>query len=138
MKYEDWKQKFVVENPEKRGIIKGIGDKPLNVLPKADKVVIPAEKFINYALDPDKSRGKSVAFREALGYTKDNADMLMSNIRQNVSNFPAISKGDKGCGETFAVLMELTGANGKTANVMTSWLDDNKTGKMRLTSAYIK
>ena len=114
------------------------GDKLLNMLPKADKVVIPAEKFINYALNPIKSRGKAVAFSEALGYTKDNADLLMLNIRQNLKKFPAENKGDKGYGETYAVLMELMGVNGKTANVMTEWLDDNKTGKMRLTSAYIK
>jgi len=34
--------------------------------------------------------------------------------------------------------MVLTGVNGKSANVMTAWLDDKITGKMRLTSAYVK
>ncbi|MDR1616682.1 MAG: hypothetical protein LBR98_06690 [Syntrophomonadaceae bacterium] len=118
--------------------VKTGGEKLLNVLPKADEAVIPIEKFINYALDPIRSRGKSVAFSDILGYTKDNVDLLTTNIRQNLKNFPAENKGDKGYGATYAVLMELTGANGKTANVMTAWLDDNKTGQMRLISAYIK
>ena len=110
----------------------------MNVLPKANEAIVPIEKFLDYLLDPVKSRGKSVAFREALGYTKENVDHLITNIKQNLANFSAQTKGDKGYGETYAVLMELTGINDKTANVMTSWLDDNKTGEIRLTSAYIK
>ena len=115
-----------------------LGGEGLNVLPKADEVVVPIEKFTRYALDPINSRGKWVTFQEALGYNKDNADLLVANIRQNVKNFPATVKGDKGYGETYAVLMKLTGANGKTANVMTAWLDDKESGQMRLTSAYVK
>ena len=110
----------------------------MNVLPKTDEAVIPIEKFTSYVLDPIKSGGKWIAFREALGYTKNNADLLMANIEQNLKKFPAESKGDKGYGETYSVLMELTGVNGKTANVMTAWLDDRKTGKMRLISVYVK
>ena len=114
------------------------GDNPLDVLPKFDEAVIPVEKFLNYALDPITSRGKSVAFRDALGYTKANVELLIVSIKNNLKCFPAISKGDNGYGETYTVLMELEGINGKTANVTTAWLDDLKTGKMRLTSAYIK
>jgi hypothetical protein len=32
----------------------------------------------------------------------------------------------------------LVGENGKTADVMTAWIDDIQTGEMRLTSAYVK
>jgi hypothetical protein len=120
-----------------------VNDAPLQVLkmsilPKADDVLILREKFIYYSLHPLKSGGKSIAFRDALGYTIENADLLIANIRKNVKNFPAEYKGDKGYGESYAVLMELTGENNKTANVMTAWLNDKNTGIMRLTSAYIK
>ena len=108
------------------------------ILPKADDAIIPSDKFLDYALDSIKSRGKSIAFREALGYTKDNASLLIENIRVHLKDYPAESKGNKGYGETYAVLMKLTGVNGRTANVMTAWLDDSRTGMMRLTSAYIK
>jgi hypothetical protein len=110
----------------------------MNILPKADEVVIPIEKIIGYALNPIKSRGKSVAFNNALGYNIGNADLLINNIKQNIRNFPAEEKGNKGYGNTYAVLMELTGANNKTAHVMTAWIDDETTGEMRLTSVYVK
>lgn len=110
----------------------------MDILPKADSAVIPLEKFTDYVLDPINSRGKWIAFRDALGYTQINAGMLIDNIRSNLKSYPATKKGDRGYGETYAVLMRLTGLNGKTASVMTAWLDDASDGKMRLTSAYIK
>jgi len=107
-------------------------------LPRYGESVIPIEKFTHYALDPIKSGGKWIAFRDALGYNLLNAPMLVENIRNNLVNFPAEDKGDNGYGNTYTVLMELTGVNGKTANVMTAWLDDRKTGEIRLISAYVK
>jgi len=67
-----------------------------------------------------------------------NCARLIANIRQNISNFPATMKTDKGHGVRFSVDMELTGDNGRKARVITAWIDDNKTGEMRLTSAYVK
>jgi hypothetical protein len=110
----------------------------MDILPHADNAVIPIEKFTKYALHPKKSRGKRIAFQEALGYNLHNAYELVENIRWNLKRFPAENKGDKGYGTTYAVLMELTGANGKSASVMTAWLDDRETGQIRLTSAYVK
>ena len=115
-----------------------LGDRTMDVLPKADEAIIPVEKFTHYALDPKNSRGKNVAFEQALGYTLDNVNLLIENIKNNLTTYPAISKGHNGFGETYTVLMLLTGANGKRANVLTSWIDDEETGDMRLTSAYVK
>jgi hypothetical protein len=114
------------------------GDEMDGILPKANEAVIPVEKFTKYALDPLNSKGKSVAFEKALGYSLDNVDLLIDNILRNLANYPATYKGNNKFGETYTVLMTLTGANGKTANVLTSWIDDKQTGKMRLTSAYVK
>jgi len=110
----------------------------MNVLPRADEAIIPIEKLTKYVLDPINSRGKWMAFKDALGYDINNADELSNNIRNNLKNFSAVFKGDKGYGETYSVLMELTGANGKNANVMTAWLIDNKNNEIRMTSAYVK
>ena len=110
----------------------------MNILPKASEAFIPIEKFTKYVLDPKNSKGKHVAFEKALGYNLGNANMLIDNIKANLSNFPAIKQGDKGFGETYSVLMTLTGANGKKAKVLTAWIDDNQSKVMRLTSAYIK
>ena len=106
-------------------------------LPNQDKMRIPPEKFTRYVLDYDKAKDKAIAFQTALGYNKANASSLISNIASNVNNFEAVPKGDDGYGMRYEVIMKLTGANGKVANVLTAWLDDRHKGEVRLISAYI-
>lgn len=107
------------------------------LLPKRDSAAIPIQKFTGYALNPDKQPDKAVAFSLALGYNMSNADDLVRNIHDNLSNFPALSKGDDGYGMRYEVSMNLLGPNGKTAKVITAWIDDAKTKEMRLVSAYV-
>ena len=109
----------------------------MNVLPQADNVVIPIEKFTKYALDPVDDYDKHIAFKRALGYTLDNYQDLIDNIRANIKNFNAKPKADDGHGLRYEVIMELTGANGKTAFVLTAWIDDKTKGEMRLINAYV-
>lgn len=45
---------------------------------------IPESKFLDYALDMEKQPDKARAFRDALGYTKENYKDLIENIRANV------------------------------------------------------
>ena len=108
-----------------------------NTLPKLDKIRIPLEKFTQYALNPEKSKDKAVAFELALGYNLTNYRQLIANIAANVINFNATAKGNLGHGERYEVVMELVGANGKTADVLTAWIDDVNADEMRLTSAYV-
>jgi len=37
----------------------------------------------------------------------------------------------------YEVIMEITGANGKIAKVLTGWIDDSSNGEMRLTTAHV-
>ena len=106
-------------------------------LPRYDEAVIPEEKFSMYALDPNKDPDKSKAFKEALGYDLTNYSDLIENIKTHLSEYEAIKKPDKGHGQRYEVVMEITGPNGKTANVLTAWIDDNKNGEMRLTTAHV-
>jgi hypothetical protein len=109
----------------------------ISVLPNADKAVIPAEKFTDYALNTVNAPDKALAFERALGYNAENADKLIANIKENLQSFSAANKGDKGYGEKYEVIMTLTGENGKTAKVLTAWIDDAQTGDMRLITAYV-
>ena len=109
----------------------------VNLLPNIDKIRIPTEKFTEYALDFQKNKDKATAFQSALGYNKTNSDLLIVNILANVRNFEAIPKGDDGYGMRYEVIMTMKGINGKTANVLTAWLDDTKADEMRLISAYV-
>ena len=107
----------------------------INILPDADKAIIPNQKIFGYAL---KNSDKAAAFESALGYNVSNGDELIQNIYQNLSRFNAQEKPDNGYGKRYSVLMRLRGANGKEADVMTAWIKDKTTGEMRLTSVYVK
>lgn len=106
-------------------------------LPRYKDAVIPKAKFTQYALNPDKDLDKAMAFEKALGYTEGNADELISQIYDKISEYDAKEKPDKGWGKRYEVIMDITGPNGKTAKVLTAWIDDKNTGEMRLTSAYV-
>lgn len=107
------------------------------LLPRRNAAVIPQAKFTEYALNLAKAPDKAIAFSSALGYDINNVNGLMENIRTNLKRFPATDKGDKGYGKQYEVRMDLTGPNGKTAKVITAWIDDKETGEMRLVSAYV-
>ena len=55
-----------------------IGGASLNILPRADRAVIPVEKFTKYALNPEKQPNKAIAFELALGYNKENVSKLIN------------------------------------------------------------
>ena len=102
------------------------------------KAVFLAEKLTQYALNPLKDKHKAAAFRLALGYQLQDADELMRNVAAHINKFTAVEKPDNGYGKRFQILMELTGKNGKTAKVMTAWIQDKDTKVIRLTSIYVK
>jgi len=121
---------------ENSGII-GVGEGKMNVLPRYAEAVIPIEKFINYALNPEKDTNKATAFNLALGFKLEHAGILITAIKNNLSYYPAIPKGNSGHGMRYEVVMNITGINGKTAKVLTAWIDDKESGEMRLTNAYV-
>lgn len=96
---------------------------------------IPEEKFLNYALDPVKEPNKAAAFEKALGYNLDNYKELMRNIEIHIDESKFVEKGNNGYGMRYEYIMELQGANGKKANVLTSWIEEDN--KKRLTSVYV-
>ncbi len=107
----------------------------MDILPNADRAIIPVEKLTDYALNPDREPNKAKAFKEALGYDASAAQALIENIRSNITNFSAKRKPDNGYGVRYEVHMALTGQNGKTAFVKTAWIIDKHTDIARLTSA---
>jgi len=109
----------------------------MNLLPNYENASIPIEKFTKYALDPDKEPNKAEAFELALGYNQTNAVKLIANIRRNLPKFPAVSKGNKGYGMTYEVVMNLIGENDKTAKVKTGWVEDSANTEIRLVTAFV-
>jgi len=109
----------------------------MSTLPRADEAIIPVEKLTEYALNPNGDRNKAVAFERALGYNIGNADKLIEQIKANLRKFPAIAKKDKGYGTRYEVVMEIEGVNGKSAKVLTGWIDDASSGEMRLITVHV-
>ena len=68
------------------------------MLPNADNAIIPMDKLVKYALNPDKEPNKARVFGEALGYNKLNANELAENIRKNLKHHNAKEKPDNGYG----------------------------------------
>lgn len=130
----------VIINAKKKAGVKSIAKSAASgimKLPKYENSVIPRAKFTEYALNPAKDPNKAEAFEMALGYTTQNADHLIEQIRSNLPLYQAIEKGDRGYGMTYEVIMDITGPNGKTAKVLTAWIDDRSKGEMRLTTVHV-
>jgi hypothetical protein len=109
----------------------------MNVLPNFENAAIPVEKLTNYSLDYDKDYDKAEAFNTALGYNLHNYEMLIGNVNANINRFEAAPKGNNGYGDVYEVIMSIMGVNGKTANVLTSWIIENGTQNPRLTNIYV-
>lgn len=126
VKRDEWKR--AVEKSQGSGIMK---------LPRYEDSVIPKAKFTEYALNPARDPNKAKAFDLALGYTTKNADHLIDQIREKLPLYEAVEKGDRGYGMTYEIIMDITGPNGKTAKVLTAWIDDRNNGEMRLTTIHV-
>ena len=121
--YDEWREQFVKETGKD--------------LPYHHDAIIPQEKFTQYCLNKEKAPDKAHAFESALGYTLDNYQDLIDNIYKSIPKFPAKNKGDNGYGISYEVLMTLTGANHKKANVKTGWIIRYGSKEPTLTSAYV-
>lgn len=110
---------------------------PLDKSRKRDKIFIEVseEKFTQYALNPQKSPDKARAFKEALGYTNKNYRKLIEDINSHFDMDKMEAKGDMGYGMRYQQIMRLKGPNGKEANVLTAWVQEEN--NLRLTSVYV-
>ena len=110
-------------------------------MPNADKALTPREKFINYSLDPNNinAKGKPEAYEKGLGYVRDNADGLISQIHTYVTsgNEPyEVSQTEYGTKYKFRI--PVTGPNGNTKNVIAVYQIDNGQSVPRLITNYLE
>ena len=100
---------------------------------------IPDEKLTEYALNFEHPTGKekAKAFKEALGYTKESYTDLKTKILDAFDEKELVYKREDKYGKRYEQIMQITGPNGKTANVLTAWIKDNDNAEPRLTSIYV-
>lgn len=104
-----------------------------------ENFTIPEAKLTGYALNMDhpKGRNKAIAFREALGFTSDDAPEIMRRVYQWVGLHEPTFRESTPYGDTYFADIPMLGKNGKVANVRTGWILDRGATKMRLTSIYV-
>lgn len=102
-----------------------------NALPNYEAAVIPPEKLTMYALNPThtthvwgKSSGsdKARVFKSVLGFDKDNWDLLRERVLAELPFHEAAEGHKDEYGQRYTVVMPITGANGRTADVLTAWI----------------
>lgn len=104
-----------------------------------ENFTIPEAKLTGYALNMDHAKGKdkAIAFREALGFTSDDAPEIMRRVYQWVGLHEPTFRESTPYGDTYFADIPMLGKNGKVANVRTGWILDRGATKMRLTSIYV-
>lgn len=121
--FEEFKQKYLKSA------------KTIEKIENSGKILISDAKLLGYALNYSVAPDKARAFEDALGYTVENAALLKQNIMSHIDEDRFVEKGDNGYGMRYEFIMELTGPNGKKANVLTAWIQDGE--KKRLVSVYV-
>ncbi len=106
----------------------------------ANQAVIDPRKFTAYALDPRHTQGgsdKARVFRSVLGYTKDNYEGLLAQIKQGILTAPATTGQVNEYGIRKVVDIFVEGPAG-SAVVRTAWIYDSGATVPRLVSVYVK
>ena len=111
-------------------------------MPNHTKAITPTEKFANYSLDYNNPNavGKAEAYERALGYTKSNAQGLVSQIHNAVTSGTAkpyqVSETEYGIKYKYRI--PVTGPNGKTKNVIAVYQIDKGSSTPRLVTNYVE
>lgn len=93
------------------------------------------KKVEGYLLNPEHDKGgpKAKWFEEALGFTLKNADDLERQIVFDMTK--ATFRGDSQWGPTYNQMISITGANGKTIDVLFGWIIRDDSGYPSMTTA---
>jgi filamentous hemagglutinin len=117
----------------------------VNPLPHYEKAVIEDDKLVSYALDPQSERGqhKARVFESALGFNLSNWAQLRQVILETLPYHNARLTTETTFGKKYEVVLPITGANGRTVDVVTIWQFDRLPDTMlfidvpRLVTLYI-
>jgi hypothetical protein len=105
----------------------------------ADRAIIDPRKLTEYALNPSHPVGGSKArvFKSALGFTKENAEALIAQLREGVKNNPAIPGKVDQFGSRFTVDILVTGPAGSGV-VRSGWIYKTGSNVPELTTVFVK
>ena len=97
--------------------------------------VIAQRKITEYLLrlriEDDKSEFLALA-----GYTRDNADLLLRDIRQQILPLEAHCFEQTEYGPKYRIRGTLTGPNGRALRVVTIWMKDDATNQTKFVTLF--
>ena len=105
-----------------------------------NRVVIDPRKLTKYALNPEHPLGshKAYIFERMLGFTPDNYEVLLEQIKQAVLFAEAYLKRTDAHGSHYTVDLSVTGSEGQSAAIRTGWLVPLNSDEARLTTLYVR
>ncbi len=104
--------------------------------PKA-KPMIGAQKFTEYLLNHEKSRGKSKGFEQVFAFNNNNWHLFKAEIKKNFNIDRMEKKHSDQFGDRYEQVMEITGANGRKAFIRTAWILEKSKFAPRFVTAYL-
>lgn len=105
-------------------------------IPNAEEAIVDERKVRSYLLSPVHAVGRHKArFFTALGYDQADWVRLQSDLKEHAGS-GARAATETEFGEKFEICSELTGPNGRSADVVTIWLVPNGEEVARLITAY--
>lgn len=110
----------------------------LPCLPRAHEAVIPTEKLVGYALNPEHPRGRHKArvFAPALGIRRTDWRYLHEQLIVGVVDAPVRGTRITPFGVLYDVVVLVDGLNGATSPVATIWLIEGEQPP-RLVTAWV-
>ncbi len=91
---------------------------------------IPLEKLTQYLLVP-RTRADKSKFLARAGYSTENAEQLMADIRSQILPLDANDAGTTKFGDFFEIRGALLGPNGVSLRVKTIWIREHLRGNTR-------
>lgn len=106
----------------------------------ASRVVIDPRKLTKYALNPEHPLGshKAYIFERTLGFTLDNYEVLLEQIKRAALSAEAHLKRTDAHGSHYTIDLKVTGLEGQSATVRTGWLVPPNSNEARLTTLYVR
>ncbi len=92
-------------------------------VPGAELAVVDPAKVRDYLLSPEHPVGRfKAAFFGTLGYSRDDWQLLVANLRAIVASEAATPGGESAFGSKFEVRGTIVGPTGREAKVVTVWI----------------
>ncbi len=106
-----------------------------------NKLEINSRKLTEYALNPDNPKGanKAFMFQQHLGYTKDNYQPLLEQIKAKTLDTEATFQFKDEHGERYQIDLEIKGIEPDQQEIVrTGWIRELNAKTARLVTLYVK